>query len=371
VRRTVLYIQGVARYGGAPESLYRLTTRLTRYRPLVATSRKGELTRRLDQSGVEFFTVRMGMWRKAKTWPRLPITLLHLYRRSRKEKVALIHCNTLWDSPYGVTLGRLLGVPVVTHVRNTFEREKIEKYMLDRVNMVLAVSRAVADPLREWGIPYQVVYNGVDLEVFSRKALSGEGVRRELGVGEAPLLLLPGRVDTTKGQREAIMAMKTVVKEVPQAVLVVVGETSRQEEGLTEELKALASRLGVGERVIFPGARKDMPAFYAAADVVIMPSLESAREGFGRVLIEAMAMGKATVATRTGGIPEVMMEGETGLLVPPGDVEALARAVVDLLRDEEKRKRMGERGYERVKRFFDLEKTVVQVEEVYEELLSP
>ena len=371
MRRTVLYIQGVARYGGALESLYQLSRRLKSFRPLVVTSREGDLTRKLREAGVDFFIAPMGMWRKARSWPPMPYTFYRLYERSKKEGVVLIHCNTLWDTPYGVVLGKLMKVPVVTHLRNTFDEDKIGKYLLDKANAIITVSEAVARPLKRLGIPYRVIYNGVDLELFSRGNVSGDEIRGELKIGEAPMILLPGRVDTTKGQREAIMAMKTVVKEIPRAFLVVVGETSRQEKNLIEELKALASRLGVGERVIFPGARKDMPAFYAAAHVVIMPSLESAREGFGRVLIEAMAMGKATVATRTGGIPEVVVEGETGLLVPPGDVEALARAIVDLLRDEEKRTRMGERGYERVKRFFDLEKTVVQVEEVYEELLSP
>lgn len=369
MRRTVLYIQGVARYGGAPESLYRLTSRLKTYKPLVATSREGELTRRLAQVGVDFFTVRMDMWRKARTWPRLPFTLYCLFRKSQEEKVVLIHCNTLWDTPYGVALGRLLKVPVVTHIRNTFEQEKIKKYWLDRVNLIITVSEAVAWPLKGVGLSHRVIYNGVDLEVFDRKRVSGQQIRRELGLEEALVILLPGRVDTTKGQREAIQAMERVVKRVPQAVLVIVGETSRQEAGLMEDLKNLARKAGVEERVIFTGAREDMPSLMASSDLVIMPSLESAKEGFGRVLIEGMAMGKATVATRTGGIPEVVEDGVTGLLVPPGDVETLAGAVVELLRDERRRSEMGEAGYGRVRQLFDLNITVREVEKVYGELI--
>ncbi len=371
MKKTVLYVQGVARYGGAPESLYRTVSRLERYRPLVVTSREGALTERLSRAGVAFFTVKMDMWRKARTWPRLPHTIYQLHKKARTEKVALIHCNTLWDTPYGVVLGRLLKIPVVTHIRNTFEKDKIKKYLLAKADLVITVSEAVARPLKETGIPYRVIYNGVDLEVFSRERISGEEVREELGLKGRMVVLLPGRVDTTKGQREAILAMEEVVKEVPEATLVVVGETSRQEWGFMEELQSLARGLGLGERVIFTGAREDLPRFYAAAHLVLMPSLESAREGFGRVLIEAMAMGKATVATRTGGIPEVVEEGETGLLVPPGEVRALAEAVVALLKDEARRREMGKKGHERVKKLFDIKGTVAQVEEVYDKFLSP
>jgi len=369
LNKAVLYIQGVTRYGGAPESLFNLTNRLTRYRPVVATSREGELTQRLRQAGVFHLTVKMGMWRKVKSWPFLPGTLYRLYREAKKAEIALIHCNTLWDTPYGVTLGRLFKVPVVTHIRNTFEKEKIKKYWLNKVNLVITVSKVVVQPLKEAGISYRVIYNGVDLKVFDRERMSGQEVRRKLGLEESLVILLPGRVDTTKGQREAVLAMAGVVREVEQAVLVIVGETSRQEAGLVEDLKDLIRKVGVGERVVFTGDRDDMPALYAAADLVIMPSLESAREGFGRVLIEAMAMGKATVATRTGGIPEVVEEGVTGLLVPQGDKEALAKAVIELLKDKERCREMGEAGHRRVKELFDLNRTVAQVEEVYDSLL--
>ncbi len=369
-RKTVFYIQGVARYGGAPESLYRLASRLKGYKPLVVTSREGELTKRLAHAGVEFFTVKMDMWRKARTWPCLPYTIYQVYKGAKKGGTDIVHCNTLWDTPYGVILARLLKVPVVTHIRNTLEHEKIKKYWLNKVDLIIAVSKAVAQPLRDAGLPHKVIYNGVDLMAFDRERVSGRQVRWEFGLGEALLVLLPGRVDSTKGHKEAILAMAKVVREVPRTVLAIVGETSRQEAGLMNDLKNLAQKAGIGERVIFTGARSDMPAMYAAADLVIMPSLDSAREGFGRVLIEGMAMGKATVATRTGGIPEVVEDGETGLLVPTEDVEALARAIVELLRNEKRRREMGEKGYERVKELFDLEKTVAQVEGVYGELLN-
>lgn len=365
----MLYIQSVVRYGGAPESLYRLVTHLEGYHPLVVTSGEGELTRRLKNAEIDYFLVKMGMWRKVKSWSRFPFTFYRLLLRSKREKVALIHCNTLWDTPYGVVLGKLLGVPVITHIRNTFEQDKIEKYWLTKASLVVAVSQAVAWPLEETGIPCQVVYNGVDLEMFDRRKVSGEEVRRELGLEGKRVILLPGRVDTTKGQMEAVRAMERIVRDVPEALLLVVGETSHQEAYLLDELKGLVGKSGLEEHIVFTGPREDLPAVIAASEVVIMPSLKSAREGFGRVLIEAMAMGKATVATRTGGIPEVVEEGVTGLLVPPGDASALARATLDLLRDKRKREEMGEAGYRRVLEVFNLKETVTRIEDIYDQFL--
>ena len=370
MKKSVLYIQGVSRYGGALESLYQLVTHLNTYRPVVVTSGKGELTRRLKSAGVTYSLVKMGMWRKVKSWPGLPYVFYRLYQMSKVQGVSIIHCNTLWDTPYGVVLGRFLKVPVVTHVRNTFSKDKIRKYWLHRVNVVISVSKAVVHPLLDTKVRCEVIYNGVDLDLFDNTIFCKEVAKREAGLGGKELvILLPGRVDSTKGQREAILAMAEVVRNCTQAILVIVGETSRQERHLQIELKQLIRELGLEDRVIFTGATRDMPRFMAASDLVIMPSLQSSREGFGRVLIEAMAMGRPVIASETGGVPEVVEDGDTGLLSPPGDVKALAHAIEALLKDGGMRKEMGERGYRRVKELFDLRRTVEKVEDLYDGLL--
>jgi len=368
-KKTVLYIQGVTRYGGALESLYHLTSHLKRYRPLVVTSKEGELTKRLANIKVKYFTVEMGMWRKAKTWPTLAGVFYHLYRRSKKEKVRLIHCNTLWDTPYGVVLGRLLKVPVITHIRNTFDKDKIKKYMLDKVDLVITVSMAVAQPLKDTKIPFRIVYNGVNLKIFNKKTPKNKKIYQELGLKDAFIILLSGRIDTTKGQREAILAISNLAKIMPQTLLVIAGEASRQQSWLTEELKALVKTYGIERNVIFTGAVEGISSLYAACDLAIMPSLESAREGFGRVLIEAMATGKATVASKTGGIPEVVRDEITGFLIDPEDKDALTKAIQNLLTDPKRRAFMGENGYALVFDKFDLRKTCEKIEALYDEII--
>ena len=367
----MLYIQGVVRYGGALESLYQLVSHpeLSPFSPLVVTSGEGLLTEKLEAAGVRHAIVPMGMWRKAKNWVRLPLTLKMLRDLAKREGISLVHCNTLWDAPYGAHLGKRLGLPVVVHLRNTFTPDKIEKYRLNKADRVIAVSKAVATPLQEWAEKVEVVHNGVDLRVFDPTKEKGEGVREELGLPrDAPILLLVGRVDTTKGQDIAITAL-SMLKADPHPHLLFAGEASTQEHRWPGVLRGLASELGVADRVHFLGNRNDIPRLMAAATVVLVPSLESAKEGFGRVAIEAMAMCKPVVASNTGGLPEVVVR-DTGILVPPGDARALAEAVESLLNDPERSVALGEAGRKRVEELFDLRLTVSRIKEIYHQLLG-
>ncbi len=367
----VLYIQGVVRYGGALESLYQLVSnpRLHPFSPLVVTSGEGLLTEKLERAGVRHAIVPMGMWRKAKNWIRLPITLRALRELATREKVSLVHCNTLWDAPYGIHLGSRLNLPVVVHVRNTFTPDKVAKYRLDRADRIVAVSKAVAESAVLSRPRVEVIYNGVDLSRFDPSRVDGRGVGEELGIGGGhPLLLLVGRVDTTKGQDVAITAL-SMLRTTPEPYLLIAGEASAQEHRWPGVLRGLAQELGVGERVLFLGNREDVPRLMAASRVVLVPSLESAKEGFGRVAMEAMAMEKPVVASRTGGLPEVVTEN-TGILVPPGDAQALAEALDRLLEDGELRRELGRAGRRRVEELFDLNHTVSEVKRVYRELLA-
>ena len=368
----VLYIQGVVRYGGALESLYQLVSHrdLAPFSPLVVTSREGLLTRKLDAAQVRHAILSMGMWRKAKNWVRLPLTLGGLRSLARREGIRLVHCNTLWDAPYGVHLGKKLNLPVVVHLRNTLTHDKIPKYRLTHADALVTVSKAVADSLGKMNHPLiRVIYNGVDLSLFDPARIGGGGVREELGIaGETPLLLLAGRVDTTKGQDIAITAL-SLLQATPRPHLLIAGEASAQDHRWPGVLRGLADELGVAAQVHFLGNRDDMPRLMAASELVLVPSLESAKEGFGRVAMEAMAMKRPVVASSTGGLPEVVTR-EMGTLVPQGDAQALAEAVDHLLTAPEERGRMGEAGRKRVEKLFSLDRTVSEVKRLYTELLE-
>ena len=187
-------------------------------------------------------------------------------------------------------------------------------------------------------------------------------MRRELGVASgAPLVGTVGRLDWYKAQQYFIQAAKLIREAVPGARFLIAGEGEKR-----AGLEAQAAELGLREDVIFAGHRRDIPEIMAAIDVF---SLSSVSEGFGRAAVEAMACGKPVVATRVGGLAEIVEDGVTGRLVPPSDAAALAGAIIGLLKDRELASALGAAGRKRAE-IFSIARSAGKVQEVYDAVLS-
>jgi glycosyltransferase involved in cell wall biosynthesis len=194
---------------------------------------------------------------------------------------------------------------------------------------------------REHGLESQVVYNGIDLGEFD-----GLPERRT----RAPTILFVGGFEPRKGLENLVLALETIHRTMPEVMLRVVAKTGFRGVDSEEWFRLLADRARVGHAVEFHQSvdQGSLLQFYSDADVVVLPSRN---EGWGLSLMEAMACRKPVVATRVGGIPELVRDGIDGLLVDPGDVTGLAKAVTDLLTDENTRSRMGSSGRERAAGF--------------------
>jgi glycosyltransferase involved in cell wall biosynthesis len=188
----------------------------------------------------------------------------------------------------------------------------------------------------------RVVYPAVDLDAFT--ALD-EGERR----GDDAVVGIVARLQRWKGIHVFLQAAQMVHTELPKARFVVVGGAHFSEPNYPNELKALARSLGIEAVVEFAGHQEDVPQWMGAMDVVVHAS--TSPEPLGMVILEAMAMGKPVIASDAGGPREVIRHGENGLLTPPGDARALAEAVLEVLRDENLRKHLGERGRETARQF--------------------
>jgi len=185
--------------------------------------------------------------------------------------------------------------------------------------------------------------------------------RRELGLAEhEPAVGVVGRLSVEKGHRYFLEAAARLRERVPHARLVIVGGGP-----LEDELRQHSRLLGLQNCVIFTGFRRDLRRLYAALDIATVPSLS---EPFGNVALEAMAAAKPVVASRVGGLVESVLDHKTGLLVPPGDSHALARAIGTLLDNPSLAQQMAKAGRERVHQYFTLERVVREVEEVYDRL---
>lgn len=294
---------------------------------------------------------------------------LALRRLLRREGVSLLHTHTLAAAnALGRLAARAAGVPVVSHLHIESRFRRATAPLLRTADnasaRLCAALIAVSDDTRRayerQGYPRRivVVHNGV-----APPAPSDGDVRTELGIpAEAPLVGEVARLCDVKGQRELIAALA----EVPDAHAVLVGADLEQGGAYTLALEREAERVGVRDRVVFAGRRDDVPAILETLDVFALPSWT---EGLPLVVLEAMAHGRPVVATPVGGTPELVVDGETGLLVPPRDPGALADALRRLLGDSALRRRMGSAGARRVADHFGEEAMTRRVHELYLEAL--
>ncbi|MBI4635711.1 MAG: glycosyltransferase family 4 protein [Candidatus Rokubacteria bacterium] len=316
--------------------------------------------------------------REIRWWDDV-VAFWKIYAIVRRERPSIVHTHTAKAGLVGRLAAWLAGVPVVLHTfhghvfHGYFSPAKtrlflgIERWLARRTRRVLAVSEAVRRELLTLGIGsaerLAVMPLGLALEPFlCCEPLRGQ-LRGELGIGATvPLVGIVARLVPVKAHEVFLEAAATVARRLPQARFVVVGDGERR-----SELESLADRLGLGERARFLGWRRDLDRIYADLDLV---ALSSRNEGSPVSLIEAMAAARAVVATRVGGVPDLVEDGVTGRLVPPGDPAALAGTMLTLLADPERRRDMGLAGRKRVYPAFSVERLVGDMDRLYTDLLA-
>jgi L-malate glycosyltransferase len=291
-------------------------------------------------------------------------TAWRLGRYLRRQQVDVLHMHTAHAHTIGVlacllaprvckVVSRRVDFPPIRNVLSRY------KYLLPQVQY-LAVSEAVQHVLIAAGIPasrVHTIHSGIDLRRFEY-------------VPPAPLLFPAGtRVVGTvghlaghKGHGYLVQAVPLLLQAEPRIGVVIAGDGE-----LRTALEAQAAALGVADRLCFTGFRHDILSLMQQFEIVVHPSY---LEGLGTAVLDAMALGKPVVATSAGGIPEVVQDGVTGLLVPPRDPAALARAVLHLLRHPEHSKALGEAGRQRVVQHFTAERMAAQTLHVYQRLLN-
>ncbi len=385
--RVIAYVDHAAQVGGAEKSLVELVAHLDRERfePVILHVPDAEWLRYAKGCGARLrpgiprsslYDARRGELSDGPGGgPRLLLgavgPVAGLYRELGAVRPAIVHTNSTKMHLLAGAAARLRRRPVVWHMRDLLTEPGARRWLRRAIGTVrpevIAISEAVAGQFEGPGCRVHVVPNGIPLDRFE-PGPPPPGLSDELSIPDgAPIACVVGRLTPWKGHQALLRAWPGVRARLPDARLLVVGEVAFWEDSYGDDLRALAADLGIEGSVHWLGFREDVADLLRLSDLLVLPSTD---EPFGRVVIEAMAVGRPVVATGSGGIPEIVADGETGLLVPPGPPEPLAEASVAVLGDRARATAMGEAGRRRALERFDVRRVARQVGEIYDAILG-
>ncbi len=364
-RVRVVQVMATGTNGGAQEHVFNLVNRLDHdfYDVSIVSLSPGSAVRKLQRAGFEVTVIdepddaiATGILAAHLADARADVIHNHMFRAEVVGTKAAIALATA-----GHRRPWVVSTVHSSRVRSCEDQEELRR-LTTAMDRLVVVSRAIEQKVVEegrTGAERILVYNGVDLERLDHQAPCCT-LREEYGLEpDASIVGVVGRLELEKGHPTLLEAWPMVLARVPRAYLLIVGEGSRQ-----DALRQIAREQGVEQHVVFTGRRDDIPAVTAALDVAVLPSY---REAQGLTVLEAMAMSRPVVASRVGGIPEMVEDGVTGLLVPPRDPSALAAAIARLLTDHPYADTLARAGHDLVHDRFCVQLMVNSIQALYDD----
>ena len=367
--RTVLYLNHAAYIGGAEIALLDLMTHMDRnkYSPVVLVP-NGTLADALRRLHVRCVPIPVLPGLNRYTLPEFLGKLPQLISLIRREQPALIHANTNFASLYSGAISKIIKIPSIGLIQDIEPLGRMGRLLVRQNTKTIAISEAVRKYLIEEHVPEENItriHHGVDLKKYQPR--TGNDAQDSSSISDV-IIGIVGQMGERKGHLYLLEAMKSLIGVYPHIKLWIVGkEPSQSAEHYTESLHDYVRTHQLEPYVKFFGFRSDIPDILKKLDILILSSLQ---EPFGKIVIEAMATGKPVIASKVGGVPEIVMEGKTGFLVPPGDSDSLYHALKQLVSEPKTRQQMGIEGRDRVERLFSIEKTVRSTERLYEQVFD-
>ena len=363
--QTILFLSTSSGPGGAERVISNLAASLdpARYRAVLCLFRPGWIQERSESRGVSTHVIPthgMTDWCWAYRFRKL----------LEEERVNLVHAHEFDANVQGAFVVMISGIPIVATVHGKhyfwekFRRRLAYRWVSRRATMV-----AVSEDLKQFIIEkvgvssgrITVLYNGVDVPPPTAQT-DVDACRKELGLPKNDQIVgVVGNLYPVKGHQYLIESIPAVLEKCPNTSFIFAGRGQ-----LETELKDQVHRLGLDKRVHFLGLRQDIPRILALLDVFVLPSLS---EGLSMAILEAMMAGKPVIATRVGGNPEIVLDGETGFLVPPRDSQVLAASLTKVLSNKRQATRFGEKGKHRAEGQFSLRTMVMAYQSLYEKCL--
>lgn len=370
----VLYIISLlGKKGGAEKNLCDLVQNIDKkeFTPYVLSLKGGELASELKEKGFYSEVLNLNSVLGLDALKKG----ICLYRLIQKEGIQIVvsyhHDADIW----GGIIAKLAGVPVVISNRRDLGYQLQKKHVwayriLNRsFSAIVCVSDAVKKEVikREWASTRKMttIYNGVEANDFKVRSDVTAALRKSLGISPSTTVIgMLGSIRPVKGHEYLVKAIASVINTAKDIKVLLVGYDKTE---YFKEVRALISHLGLDKYFIFTGDRTDIPEIISVFDIFV---LSSRSEGFSNALLEAMASGKPTIATDNGGNSEVVIDRQTGLLIPPCEVKPLAETLLELLSDERLRRSLGEEGLKAVSRRFTVKRMMDETEGLYKSLLT-
>lgn len=374
--------------GGEFLTLYLIThLRKDIFYPLLVYAHNGVIVQRLKEAGIDHVQIPLSS-NITNIYPReislhspffvisflwhlvLSGSIFKLNKILRENNIHLIYCADNISKFIGGIAGKIAGVKVVAHCHDDFKEDTLGKTMRMFYLMLLDRILTVSDKVKKFfavnkkGFQKAItVYNGIDTDIFNPQNVSDD-IRNELGLKKENIVIGSiGVIEKDKGHRYLVEALARLKAEGITNVVCVICGSGPQES----DIKEFVCAKGLDSEVLFLGFRDDIPKVLKALDILALMSLTI--ESFSMAAVEAMAMEVPVIATRIGGIPEVVDDGKTGIIIPPGNVDALCEAMKYLIQNPEIRLRMGQNGRLRVLERFTIGGNVRKTEDIFLQLL--
>lgn len=366
------------RLGGSQQVTLMLARELPNlgFEPVVICPEEGEFTEAAHRQGTTVLICQPGArWlsygKSAEGVARWlsPLHLLQLIaywfrlrRDLRQSRIALLHCNDLRAVVMGAMAARLAGIPALWHMHVAPGRGA-KRYLDGALSLITKTKVFVSHAMRaNWTLPHWIL----GPHCIIPNGIANTAIVAALPRANRPLILSVGALSAIKGQDVLVRALPTVRQELPNMLLQIAGKDWTG-GGYERSLRTIAQQSNLDSTVEFLGQRQDAAALMATADLVVIPSRS---ESFGLVALEAMAQGKPVIASDTGGLKDIVIDGQTGLLVRPNDPTALADAILRILRDSDLAKRMGDQGRRRVQEHFSSLRMTERFAQLYRSILA-
>jgi glycosyltransferase involved in cell wall biosynthesis len=370
--RRILFLAWAPFFSGAERALL-LTLRSldpARYQPIVLAGTDGEFVEQVRALGLPCETFTLGHLDRRNPVPGL-LSIAAVLRVARRDRVSLIHANETASFQPGGYAARVLGVPAVAHVRFPDKASGFRWFFRTPFSQAFFVSRALLESARVeapdlFSGRSQVLHDCVEPQpVWSAEDIARE--RRALGLPERrTIVALTGQIAEVKGIWDFVQAATVLTH--TDTHFAVLGDDLRTHGALRVEMETRVRALGLANQFTFLGFRKEAPRLVQAFDMIAVPSHV---EPLGNATLEAMAAGRPVVGSRVGGIPEMVVHGETGLLVPPADPQALAAAIARLAEDHGMRSRMSTLARQRSLQTFGMLEHGRLLQTLYDRLCLP